>query len=299
MKASFEGIFPPVTTPFDSTGEVDYQAFQENLKRYSRLDLSGVLILGSTGESVHLTETEKLKLIRIASETVPESKKLMVGMSSPALRQSLKFLSDIEKFRIDSVLVSVPAYYKNRMNGEALRKYFFSVANASRFPILLYNIPQYSGIELSGETVRTLAEHDRIAGMKDSSGNLIYLQGIQQATKDRKFEIVGGSAETMVPAWSLGVRAGIFAVACAVPQLVLDVAASATERKSDAGQKQAELFRISFLLVKTLGIAGIKYAMDLMGFRGGEPRAPLLPLSSDERKAVELVLERSLPVKAG
>lgn len=299
MKASLEGIFPPVTTPFDSSGEVDYQAFRENLERYCELELKGILILGSTGESVHLTEKESLELVRVASDTMPEGKKLIVGVSNPALRQNLNFLSQIEKFRIDSVLVSVPAYYKNRMNSEALKKFFFAVAEASSFPVLLYNIPQYSGIELGADLVRTLAEHDRIVGMKDSSGNLIYLQGIQQATKDRDFEVVGGSAETMVPAWSLGIRAGIYAVACAVPQLVLDVAASAAEKRSDARQKQAELFRISFLLVKSLGIAGIKYAMDLMGFRGGKPRAPLLPLSADERKAVESVLEQSVPVKTG
>ncbi|HLV01720.1 MAG TPA: dihydrodipicolinate synthase family protein [Acidobacteriota bacterium] len=299
MKTSLEGIFPPVTTPFDSSGEVDYQAFRENLEKYCELELSGVLILGSTGESVHLTETERLELVRVASETVPDDKKLIVGVSNPALRQNLHFLSQIEKFRIDSVLVSVPAYYKNRMNGEALRNFFFAIAESSRFPVLLYNIPQYSGIELGAELVRTLAEHDRIVGMKDSSGNLIYLQGIQQATRDRDFEVVGGSAETMLPAWILGLRAGIFAVACVVPQLVLDIAASATEKRSDASQKQAELFRISFLLVKSLGIAGIKYAMDLMGFRGGEPRAPLLPLSADQRNAVESVLEQSMPIKTG
>lgn len=299
MKASFEGIFPPVTTPFDSSDEVDYQAFEENLERYCEFDLSGILILGSTGESVHLTDSESLELVKIASATLPENKDLIVGLSSLSLHQTLKFLSQVEKFRINSILLSVPSYYKNRMNGEALKRYFLSVADASRFPILLYNIPQYSGIELSADIVRSLAEHDRIAGMKDSSGNLIYLQGIQQATKDRNFEVVGGSAETLVPAWSLGVRAGIYAAACAVPQLVLDVAASAAERRPDAETKQAELFQISYLLVKTLGIAGIKYAMDLMGFRGGEPRTPLFPLSASERKAVELVLKQSLPVKAG
>ncbi len=292
MCAEFRGIFPPVTTPFDEAGAIRFESLAENLERYLTKPVGGFLILGSNGESVHLTAGEKLEIVNLFSEKTPRDKRLIVGLSSPSLQGGLEFLESTGHHRIDAYLVSVPSYFKNRMTEEAVRRYFFEVADRSSHPVLVYNVPQYSGIRMSPEFVASLAEHSNIAGMKDSSGDLNWLQGVLSRVEGESFQAILGSAQVLGPALSLGIQAAIVAIGCALPELPSQVM-SEFRSGLDHRESQRQLHQISVALTARFGVAGVKHAMDRFGFCGGACRLPLLPLEPSESAEIDALLDAS------
>ena len=144
---------------------------------------------------------------------------------------------------------------------------------------------------MSPELVEELSAHPNIKGMKDSSADLIYMQKVLDATSKNDFEVITGSAETLSAAMVLGVRRGILAVACVLPELVDGLLRAFEQHLPDLPTRQIELCRISWTLVKDLGIQGVKYAMDLRGYEGGFCRLPLAPLTDEEKQCAERVLE--------
>lgn len=292
-KIRFSGVMPPVTTPFAEDGALLYDSLERNLQKYRQTRLAGFVLLGSNGESPHLSEAEKLDILRLAESIVPADRYLIAGIGFAAERQALAFLEKIHAFRLHAVLVSVPSYYKNRMNHQALFHYFSTLADRSPFPVLLYNVPQYSGVELLPELIRDLAAHPNIAGMKESSGNLVYLQRVLELTRDRDFQVMLGSAQVLGPALALGIRAAIVAIACAVPELPIGLVADFLQGKEIA-EKQRQVFEISMALTAQLGVPGLKYAMDSMGYEGKFCRLPLLPLTSQEQAHLDTVLHSFL-----
>ena len=285
----FDGVIPPLTTPFSEEGRVLYPALEKNLEAYADSRLSGVLALGSNGEAVHLTPSEQIEVVRLARSCLPPDRVFLIGVSASTLDQAKHFIDSMSDMQATAFLVGAPSYYKNRMSCKALRLYFESVAEHAPAPVLLYNVPQYSGIELQPEFIAELAQHDRISGMKDSSGNLIYLQRVLEQVQGRSFQVVLGSAQLLGPATSLGIRAAILAVACALPELpirVLRAEGPASRRR----EQLADLFRIAQVVTVGFGIPGLKFAMDLAGLRGGACRLPLLPLEEEEKEALRRVV---------
>ncbi len=286
----FEGIFPPVATPFTDGGEIDYEALGHNLRFYYSSRLRGIVMLGSTGESVHLETDEKLELVRLASRLRPERKLLLAGVGGGSTKEAIAFARQLEPFPVSALLAAAPAYYKGQMQVPALCRYYHELADNAPFPLLLYNVPQFSGLELPVEAVAELSGHPRIVGMKDSSGDLIYLQRVQQRVQ-AGFEILTGSAQVWGPALMLGVRGAILALACALPDLAVDLRDAYRDGK-DVTALQQRVFRVGQLLTSDYGIAGIKFAMDLVGLRGGHCRQPLLPVPEEGRRRIENALRR-------
>ncbi len=285
----FDGVIPPLTTPFSEDGGVLYAALEKNLEFYARARLSGVLALGSNGEAVHLTPSERIEVVRLARSCLPPDRVFLVGVSASTLDQAKQFIDSVSDVQTTAFLVSAPSYYKNRMSFKALRVYFERVAEHAPVPVLLYNIPQFSGIELQPELIAALAEHDRIAGMKDSSGNLIYLQRVLDQVKGRSFQVILGSAQLLGPATSLGIRAAILAVACALPEMPVRVLL-AEGPASRQRQQFADLFQVAEAVTARFGIPGLKFAMDLAGLQGGACRLPLLPLQKEEKAELRRVI---------
>ncbi|MEE8587272.1 MAG: dihydrodipicolinate synthase family protein [Acidobacteriota bacterium] len=289
MNEPLHGILPPVTTPFSQHGEILYQALEANLKRYLQKPVSGFLLLGSNGESAHLSRHEKLEIVRLACRTVPTDRQLIVGVSFASLRDSASFAQELSGLPIDALLAATPSYFKNRMTDQALARYFSDLADRSPFPLLLYNVPQYSGIALSSSLIAELARHPNISGMKDSSGNLSYLQSILAVAGNQDFQVVLGSAQIFGPSLTLGIRAAILAVACALPELPARLM-EAYQQGEGIAELQAELYEIAVALTTRYGVAGLKKAMDLAGFEGGSCRLPLLPLADEEAREIETIL---------
>ena len=290
-KPDFCGIFPPVTTPFSESGEIDLKALTANIGKYLNTGIAGFLVAGSTGEAAHLEIEERLAVIDCVLESA-EYRPVMAGLSFSTLRQATGFLSKLEGRNLAALLVSVPSYYKNRMNDASLGEFFRNLADASPFPLLLYNFPRFTGIELSVDLIRSLAELSTIVGMKDSSGDLIYMQKVLEQTTDQQFEILSGNAETYGLARILGVRGAILAVGCAVPELAAQLHATDISTKEEYRKILVNIHRLSSVIVGKMGVPGVKYAMDMRGFDGAFCRPPLLPLNQNEKNEVEQVINQ-------
>jgi len=288
------GVFPPIATPFDSSGELDLKHLRLNLERWMATGLAGVVVMGSNGEFVYLSDREKLELLEAARAGVPGDKLMIAGTGCEATQATIELTRRAAEIGANAALVITPHFYRSRMDSRALVAYYQAVADSSPIPILLYNMPANTGLDMAVETVVALAQHSNIIGIKDSSGNLVKLsEMIRSLPTD--FQVLAGSASFLYPALALGAVGGVVALANVAPQACVSLYESfRAGRLEEARQLQLRLLAPNAAVTSRFGVPGLKAAMDLVGFYGGPPRPPLLPLKEEERKTV-----RSILVEAG
>lgn len=275
-----EGILAPVVTPFDATGEVDGDAFARNLRAHLASGLSGVVVTGSTGEAALLDDAERALLVERARAEVPAHVTLLVGTGAESTRATIARSRAAAERGADGVLVVAPHYYGEAMTPEALRAHYQRVADESPVPVLLYTIPKYMHFALSPELVAELARHENVVGMKDSSGDATLFARYLESKSD-SFRVLTGSGVLYGEALRMGADGGILAVALFAPELALDVMrARATGDADAAAAAQAVLSPLASRIVGTMGVAGVKAALDRVGLTGGLPRSPLRPLGT-------------------
>jgi len=286
MRADLSGVFPPITTPFNIQGKVLVDNFGDNIDKWNNKPLSGLLVLGSSGESHFLSDDERLALVRKARAKIAKSRILIVGAGRKSTRLCVEFVQKIADLGADYALVGTPCYYKPKMDDNALFAHFWSLADDSPIPILVYNIPQYTGVNTCPALMEKLAAHENIIGLKDSSGSLVLQAEIQRRTPP-DFRILTGSAQTFLPGLIQGAAGGIISAACVLPDLMVEIyeAYRAGEWKS-AAEVQERISPPATAVTSTFGIPGLKVAMDMMGYFGGEPRLPLLPLDAKQRETL-------------
>ena len=272
MKLS--GVMPPITTPFQD-GKLAPDKLKKNFQKWNKTNLSGYLVLGSNGEAVYINEKEKIKVIEISRESIPASKIMLVGTGMESTRETIRFTNDAAKMGADCALVVTPSYFKGSMKPQILYDHFIAVAEFSRIGILIYNVPQFTGINLEPELVAKLSEHSNIIGIKDSSGNIGQLGEIIHLSK-KGFAVFVGSAPVFFPALCVGAAGGILAVANVVPQECVQIQNFFKKGKmSEARALQGQLTPLAKAVTARYGIGGLKMAMDLTGYFGGNPRSPL------------------------
>ncbi|MBA4395630.1 MAG: dihydrodipicolinate synthase family protein, partial [Desulfobacca sp.] len=285
-----QGIMPPITTPFTGAG-VAYDKLKENFQKWNRTDLSGYLVLGSNGESVYLSEAEKLKMIEVSREAIPREKILLVGTGLEGTAETIRFTNQAAGLGADLALVVTPCYFKGSMTPPVLYDHFLAVAEASHIPILVYNVPQFTGVNMEPPLVAKLSRHPNIIGVKDSSGNIDQLSQIIHQSESG-FGVFVGSAPVLFPALCVGAVGGILAVANCLPEFCTRIVDLYTDGKVDeARELQNRLTPIAKAVTATYGISGLKAAMDMTGFFGGEPRAPLKKSSPEAEKIIRDLLE--------
>jgi len=290
MNNRLAGLFPPIPTPFDREGALAIDRFRENLERWAEFQLQGLLVLGSNGESPFLSDQEKLQLVGEARKKIAQGRAMIVGAGRESTRLCSEFVNKVADLGADFVLLGMPCYYKPQMSEHVLFAHFWEIADESPVPVLIYNIPQFTGITASAALFERLAAHENIAGMKDSSGNLTFQAEVRRRTPDR-FKILVGSAPTLLPSLIQGACGGVGAISCAIPQLTIDLYQSFVSGDwRGAASLQQRLTPAAVAVTATYGIAGLKAAMDLVGFYGGPPRRPLLPLDENQRAAIASLL---------
>ncbi len=289
------GVMPPITTPFQD-GKLALDKLKKNFQKWNKTGLSGYLILGSNGEAVYLNEKEKIKVVEISRESIPTSKTMLVGTGMESTHETIHFTNRVAKMGADCVLVVTPSYFKGSMKPQILHDHFIAVADSSRIGILIYNVPQFTGINLEPEVVAKLSEHSNIIGIKDSSGNIGQLSEIIYLSK-KGFYVFVGSAPVFFPALCVGAVGGILAVANAVPQECVRIQNLFNKGKiSEARTLQGRLTPLAKAVTTKYGIGGLKAAMDLAGYFGGDPRSPLKrPDKKVEEELRQLLLSFSLP----
>jgi 4-hydroxy-2-oxoglutarate aldolase len=286
------GIIPPLTTPFE-TGAVSGARLRENVERYRQAGVHGFLVLGSSGEAPLLDEDEKIELLRAAREAIPGELPLLAGTGLESTAATIRLCHVAADCGADAALVVTPHYYAARMDEQALRRHYLEVADASTLPLLLYDVPKFTHVQIPSALVAALARHDNIIGIKDSGGNLERLAGLVAAVP-ADFAVICGSHRIFAAALRAGVRAGILAAANPLPEAWVALSGLVEAgRDGEAQRLQDDVAELADLAVSRLGVAGIKAAMDLRGMYGGSPRPPLLPLQAAERSGLERTLRRA------
>ena len=282
-----------MVTPFDDGGSIRYDAFERNIDKYLEAGIEGYLVLGSNGESVYLEHSEKLKLIEAARKRVPSSMTLLAGTGVESTQATIALTKEAADRGVDAVLVKNPFYFKPQMTSEVYFAHYTAVADASPVPVIIYNVPVFTGMPLQSKLVIELSKHPNIRGMKDSSGDVRLISEVVWNTDVSEFPVIAGSAPTLFPAMASGARGGIIALACAAPKpsLALYRAFTAGDYVK-AGNIQRIIAPAAVAVTGTNGIAGLKAAMELEGFQPGIPRRPLLPLKREQRDDLAQIFRR-------
>ncbi len=290
---ALRGILIPFVTPFSEDGEVDLRGLSANIERWNQTGVTGYVALGSTGERVHLSEDEAIRVIEAARESVPPTHALIAGAGQQSVRLTIREARRCAEAGADALLVITPGYYRAEMSQDALAGYYRALADSSPLPILLYNIPQLTGVVLQPETVARLAEHERIIGIKDSSGDMVALGEILRLTTP-DFAVLTGHGSALLTALTLGARGAILAVACFAPSPAVEIydAFQAGDLLRGRSLQRGLALLVRGVMVR-YGIGGIKAAMDVLGFTGGRVRAPLSMPNPDARLEIERLLRES------
>ena len=283
-----EGVLPPVTTPFDDNGCIVYDQLAENVKRWNETDISGYLILGSNSESVFLNEEEKLEIVKTARESIPPSKKMLVGTGLESTKSTIEFTRRAADCGADVAVVITPHFFRSNMSHEAFLKHYIMIADSSPIPVLLYNVPSFTGLNLEAVTASALSSHENIIGIKDSSGNVEQLSEIISLTGDKEFSVLTGSSIVLYPSMCVGASGGIMAIACALPEKCSDIIKLYKDGShAEAKELQMRLIEPTIAVTSRYGVPGLKAAMELTGYYGGRSRLPLLPVTSAEIEEIK------------
>jgi 4-hydroxy-2-oxoglutarate aldolase len=291
-KIDLNGIFPPIPTPFINE-KVAYDKLADNIERWNPAGLKGYVVLGSNGEYVSLSEEEKRAVVDSVVQSAANDMLVIAGTGCESTAETVRLTKDCAKLGAHAALVVTPHYYGGRMNDVALIQYFSTVADQSPIPILLYNVPKFTHINMAADLVARLSEHPNIIGLKDSSGNIIQLGEILNAVA-RDFFVLVGTAGVLFSGLTLGCVGGINALANVAPKQCVSILERVKAGDLDAARDlQLKMLPVNQAVTSVYGVPGLKAAMDILGYFGGDPRLPLLPSSEGQKSEIETILKQA------
>ena len=284
------GIYPPLATPFVNQ-ELALDLLAENVRQLAPTGLKGFVALGSNGELPALTESEKLHVLETVVSSALEDSQVIVGVGYESTKQALAFITAAAARGTHAALVLPPSYYKSALTPDVLRDYYATLADRADLPLLIYNMPANTGINLGPDVVVPLAQHPRIIGLKDSSGNIVQITEIIRQTQDEEFAVMAGSASFLFTSLCVGAAGGVAALANLAPRECVRIFNHF--QRGEINEARALQFRLmspNAAVTTRFGVAGLKAAMTLCGYHGGEPRHPLMPLPNVAHEAVRAIL---------
>jgi 4-hydroxy-2-oxoglutarate aldolase len=287
-----QGIFPPITTPFDHAGNIYAAKLQHNIEKWNRTTLAGYVVTGSTGESVLLTAQEKVELWEMVARHAAPEKLLLAGTGVESVRETVCLTNRAAELGYKAALVKTPHYYKNLLNrADAQTLYYRAVADQARIPVIVYNFPQATSLDIPAAAVVELSHHPNIIGIKESSGNM---EKVMQMMRESRpgFQVTVGSAPTLWPSLLMGATGAILAFANAAPYATIAIWEAYRTREEEAGRDwQNRIARAAALVTTKYGIPGLKHAMDLNGYYGGPPRLPLSVPTPEAKREIEIAFQ--------
>ncbi len=293
MPINLNGLLLPITTPFTRDESIDADGLVSNIEKWNEAGITGYVVLGSTGERINLDEREYLQVIEVARRATSDEITFIVGAGQQSTRGTISEIERAAKAGAEAVLVITPHYYRSAITQQALIEHYTAVADASSIPIILYSMPDLTGIKIEPETAARLSEHQNIIGMKDSSNDVAkFRETVNIGRKD--FAMMIGNGTVFNEALQAGARGGILAVGCVVPELCLEIYRAVQINDFDrASALQEKLTPLARAVTKTYGIGGLKAAMEMAGYAGGAVRAPLRRPSEEARAEIEILLSNT------
>ena len=296
MNIDLTGLLLPVTTPFTADENIDFDGLNANIQKWNAAGVKGYVALGSTGERANLDEREYLQVIETARRATPETLTFIAGAGQQSTRGTINEVERAAASGADAVLVITPSFYRSAITQAALIDYYSAVAEAARIPVLLYSMPDLTGIVIEPETAARLCQHPNIIGMKDSSNDIERFSRTVQLV-DKDFAMMIGNGTVFAEALRAGARAGILAVGCCAPQICLDIFRACQANENDrATELQKKLTPLARAVTKTYGIGGLKTAMEMAGYVGGQVRAPLRRPGEAARAEIEALFNDASPI---
>jgi 4-hydroxy-2-oxoglutarate aldolase len=287
------GVFSPIATPFSEDGDVAHDKLESNLAKWNETGLRGYVVLGSNGEFVYLNEKEKRKVLQTARETIPGDKLMIAGTGCESTIETLKLTYQAAKLGADAAIVINPSYFKSQMTIPVLANHFRVIADDSAIPIIIYNFTPGTGIDLAADLLVELSYHPNILGVKDSFGNIAKM-GDTIRRADPSFHVLAGSANFFYPSLYMGVTGGILALANIAPREAVHLYRLYKEGAANDGQAlHLRLLPANIAVTGRFGVSGLKAALEMMGYYGGPPRLPLLPLDDQNRAELRTILDKA------
>lgn len=291
---SLSGVFPPIPTPFDDEGGLALDALVENLERWNAHDLAGYVVLGSNGEAGYLSEEERVRVWRAAREVIPPEKVMLAGTGCESTRATIALTRRAAEAGADAALVVTPNYYDGKMTPGALLAHYRAVADASPIPVVLYSVPKFTHVELDADTIAQAARYPNIVGIKDSGGNIAKLTEVVRLTgpaAETGFQVMAGTAGYFLAGLVMGAVGGVLAVANVAPAESVELyRLFEAGRWDEAVALQRRLIPVNTAVTGRFGIAGLKAALDMLGYYGGPVRSPLQPVNEGEQRVLREVL---------
>ena len=291
-KYRMHGIYAPIPTPFSGAmGPIAYDQLEKNMEFWTASDMEGIVVMGSNGEFVMLDFDEKKEVITKVCQMAKGRKYVMAGCGCENTRDTIKLCEHSAKAGAQAALLINPNYYKNAMTEPVNANFYTAVADASPIPVVLYNMPGNTGVNLGASFIAKMAKHKNIIGIKDSGGNIVQITEILRDVPE-DFAVFAGSASFLLATLVLGGAGGTLALAnifpneCARVQTLFDAG-----KLKEAAALQKKLLASNNAVTARWGIAGLKAAMELRGLAGGAPRSPLLPLKDEDRLTLKGILD--------
>lgn len=287
----FGGVLLPITTPFLSDSSLDVEGLSDNIRRWNETGISGYVVLGSTGERVHLDESEYIEVIETARREVPRDRVFIAGAGQQSTYGTIKEIKRAAATGADGVLVLTPHFYRAAITSSVLVNHYQKIADASPVPVILYSMPALTGIKIEPETAARLSAHENIIGIKDSSADIAGLHEIISMTNE-DFAVFTGNGTVFCEGLRAGARGGILAVGCVAPQLCIAIL-DAVKRGDleQAAQLQAALTPLATAVTTKFGIGGLKAALDMRGYAGRLSRSPLQSPDESAREEIRNCLQ--------
>ena len=281
----FEGIFIAAITPFNGQ-KIDYEAMEFNFDKWNKTDVSGYLLLGSTGEFVSLNHQEKIELMKFSRKLIPEEKIILTGVGCHSVFETVQLSNHATDAGADGILIITPHYYNTLITTVMLRRYYLAIAEEVSLPVFLYNIPQFTGVNLTTELVKVLCRHERIVGTKDSTGNLSRIFELVEA--EEKINVLVGDVISLVASLQMNADGAILAVANALPQELCGIYRLCLQNQTEKAMQQlTSLVKLTKATVSKFGIPGLKGLMKFMNYKPGDPRMPFSPVNSKQLAEIE------------
>jgi len=294
LRKQLGGLLLPATTPFTINGDLDVEALRLNISRWSSKGINGLVMLGSTGERVHLDEREYRQILETARAEVSSDLALIVGAGQQSTLKTIDEMRVAVEAGADAALVITPYFYRSAITQETLLNYYSAVADAAKIPVMLYSMPALTGVKIEPETIARLSDHPNIIGVKDSSNDMTgFKRTVELCPPD--FSVMTGNGTVLLDALKNEATGGILAVGCVVPEVCLEIF-----RLFRAGEfvqaesLQEKLTPLATAVTTRFGIGGLKAAMDLAGYQGGTVRSPLQSPSDEQQSEIEKLLEAAV-----
>jgi 4-hydroxy-2-oxoglutarate aldolase len=314
------GIFPPLPTPFKDDGALDQEALRANVEQLNPTGLSGYLALGSNSEAVHVTPEEASQVYATVCTAAAPDKVVIGGTGQFSTQATIEMTKRAADAGCAAALIITPFYYKNSMTAEALRMHYHAIADRSPIPVLIYNVPANTGFNIAPNIVAEIAQHPNVIGMKDSAGDINQLaeamrltgkQGNKETSRlggklpertssavpsasSTEFVVFSGNYGALLPGLTFGIVGAILAVANIAPDECVSIFNLFKQGKmEEAGDLHLRLLPVARGVTSQFGVPGLKAAMNLLGYHGGWPRLPLLPLGASQRAEIEKILKEA------